>query len=191
MVLVLARRAAILCALVALNDNLGCAYTFQRPVLIRARGVRKGSMMPRGSFLARHQRSMKSIPSRGIKSSAISSLSMHMGHSHAHHHHHDEHSQASPKPIARTAIRILFAALLALTPRLLSIISPKKTFIYPSSIKGDTAAFVLLTSLFAVADRIRDETKHFIQKGEKWRLSMLKHSTPLSAGGLLLLSINS
>lgn len=190
MVLVLARRAAILCALVALNDNLGCAYTFQRPVLIRARGVRLGSMMPRGSFLARHQR-MKSIPSRGIKSSAISSLSMHMGHSHAHHHHHDEYSQASPKPIARTAIRILFAALLALTPRLLSIISPKKTFIYPSSIKGDTAAFVLLTSLFAVADRIRDETKHFIQKGEKWRLSMLKHSTPLSAGGLLLLSINS
>lgn len=176
MALVLARRAAILCALVALSDNLACAYSFQQPLLIRVSRHVSG-----GSFQTRHQR-MNSIPSRGTKSSALSSLSMHMGHSHAHHHHHDEHSQASQKPKARTAIRILFAALLALTPRLLSILSPKKTFLYPSSIKGDTAAFVLLSSLFAVADRIRDETKHFIQKGEKWRLSMLKHSTPLSAG---------
>ena len=47
--------------------------------------------------------------------------------------------------------------------------------------KGEVAAFVLLSSLFAIADRIREKTNQLIKKGQKWRLSMLKHSTPLSA----------
>ena len=160
-------------ALICHNNHLGSAYV-QRPSFhLSARFSSKSA-----SFFVPHRRlahlqSMKDLPRK-------SALTMHMGHSHSHHHHHEHQTSAQKRPIARTAIRILFAALLALTPRLLSLISPKRAFL-PHSVKGDTAAFILLSSLFAIADRIRDETQHFIRKGEKWRLSMLKHSTPLSA----------
>ena len=40
----------------------------------------------------------------------------------------------------------------------------------------------MLTSwVLSIFDSIRDETKALLDKGESWRLSMLKHSTPLSA----------
>lgn len=171
----------ILYAFLALfcSYNVAHAYSLQRPVSMSSRfGMRIS-----GSFLPSHElMSNVSTRSHGLKiSSRSSSLSMHMGHSHSHHHHEHSHTSTTPKrPIARTAIRILFAALLALTPRLVSLLSPKKN-LSSHSIKGEAAAFILLSSLFAIADRIREQTNQLIQKGQKWRLSMLKHSTPLSA----------
>ncbi|KAL7479916.1 hypothetical protein ACHAW6_005633 [Cyclotella cf. meneghiniana] len=173
--------AIIVYAFLALfcSYNVAHAYSLQRPVSMSSRfGMRIS-----GSFLPSHElMSNVSNRSQGLKiSSRSSSLSMHMGHSHSHHHHEHSHISTTPKrPIARTAIRILFAALLALTPRLVSLLSPKK-IISSHSIKGEAAAFILLSSLFAIADRIREQTNQLIQKGQKWRLSMLKHSTPLSA----------
>lgn len=166
----LARLAAALCGLLALTYNCNtCAYSFHPSNRCNVKISSRSFQLSRAGSHA---------PIRTAKSS----LSMHMGHSHAHHHHdHNSHVTTAKRPVvARTAIRILFAGMLALTPRIISILAPGKKFLAPS-VKGDTAAFVLLSSLFAIADRIRDETQHFIQKGEKWRLSMLKHSTPLSA----------
>lgn len=173
------RLAIAVCGLLALICDRRLAAAFQRPSPSLNHHVRISSRS--AAFL---QSSRAPSHEQTIKKTSIKSvLSMHMGHSHSHHHHHHHdhsHTTTAKRPVARTAIRILFAAILALTPRLISILAPNKKFLSPS-IKGDTAAFVLLSSLFAIADRIRDETKHVIQKGEKWRLSMLKHSTPLSA----------
>jgi len=47
--------------------------------------------------------------------------------------------------------------------------------------KTDIGAFILLSGILAIFDSIRDEAKAVINKGDQWRLSMLKHSTPLSA----------
>ena len=48
-------------------------------------------------------------------------------------------------------------------------------------IRTDIGAFLLTSGVLAIFDSIRDETKALLDKGESWRLSMLKHSTPLSA----------
>lgn len=118
---------------------------------------------------------------------------MHMGHSHSHSHHHS-HSTHTPKKrqvpkgwrgklmllSGRRAVRVLFAALVTLVPPLLknksSPLMPWKCIS-----RVDVAAFVLTSGVLAIFDSIRDETKALISKGESWRLSMLKHSTPLSA----------
>jgi len=49
-------------------------------------------------------------------------------------------------------------------------------------------AFVLLSSILAIFDSVRDEIKAAIAKGESWRISWLKHSTPLSATKFLTAS---
>ncbi|EJK76734.1 hypothetical protein THAOC_01484 [Thalassiosira oceanica] len=48
-------------------------------------------------------------------------------------------------------------------------------------IRTDIGAFLLTSGVLSIFDSIRDETKALLDKGESWRLSMLKHSTPLSA----------
>lgn len=126
---------------------------------------------------------------------------MHMGHSHSHHHHHDHSSSNKnnntpyssnkqkylvPKGwkghllslTSRKAIRILFAGLITLVPRLLKCIQHRSLL---KISKRDIAAFVLLSGILAISDSIRDEAKAVIDKGQSWRLSMVKHSTPLSA----------
>jgi len=47
--------------------------------------------------------------------------------------------------------------------------------------KADVGAFVLTSGILAIFDNVRDETKALLSKGESWRVSWLKHSTPLSA----------
>ena len=49
-------------------------------------------------------------------------------------------------------------------------------------------AFLLLSSILAIFDSVRDEMKAAIAKGESWRISWLKHSTPLSAAKFLTAS---
>ena len=73
-------------------------------------------------------------------------------------------------------MRILFAALITLLPPIL-----KHKSLHNSITKTDIGAFALTSGILAIFDIIRDETKALISKGESWRLSMLKHSTPLSA----------
>lgn len=120
---------------------------------------------------------------------------MHMGHSHSHHHHHDQpprdSSNKSTTPAAnkkgaiprgwggkllllsgRRAVRILFAAMITLLPPLLK---------RRGMTKADLGAFVLTSGILAIFDNVRDETKALLSKGESWRVSWLKHSTPLSA----------
>ncbi|KAL3800284.1 hypothetical protein ACHAW5_009866 [Stephanodiscus triporus] len=122
-------------------------------------------------------------------------VSMHMGHSrshnhHHHHHHHDRHRStktAKRGAIAipggagggkllllsgRRAVRILFAAMITLLPPFLKRHGISKV---------DVGAFVLTSGLLAIFDSIRDEVKALISKGESWRVSWLKHSTPMSA----------
>ncbi len=121
---------------------------------------------------------------------------MHMGHSHSHHHHHDhpprDGSNKSTTPAAnkkgtaiprgwggkllllsgRRAVRILFAAMITLLPPALK---------RRGMTKADVGAFVLTSGILAIFDNVRDETKALLSKGESWRVSWLKHSTPLSA----------
>ena len=115
----------------------------------------------------------------------------HMGHSHSHNHHHS-HSHATKqkkKPLpkgwrgklilitGRRPVRILFAALITLLPPIIK----HKSFTVSSITKTDVGAFVLTSGVLAIFDIIRDETRALMSKGQSWRLSMLKHSTPLSA----------
>jgi len=114
----------------------------------------------------------------------------HMGHSHSHNHHHS-HSHATStkqkkKPLpkgwrgklilitGRRPVRILFAALITLLPPIIK----HKSF---TVTKTDVSAFLLTSGVLAIFDIIRDETRALMSKGQSWRLSMLKHSTPLSA----------
>eukprot|EP00984_Skeletonema_dohrnii_P003593 scaffold1219_cov81-Skeletonema_dohrnii-CCMP3373.AAC.5 len=129
-----------------------------------------------------------------------SNLSMHMGHSHSHHHHHNHSDQSNnnksnylvPKGwrgkllfmLGRRPTRILFAGLITLIPPLLKAAKAStQRFVNPLTAitKTDFGAFILLSGILAIFDSIRDEAKAVINKGESWRLSMLKHSTPLSA----------
>ena len=115
---------------------------------------------------------------------------MHMGHSHAHHHHHDpghrltNHAKKQTPTgwkgklfllSGRPIVRILFAALVTLVPSLVKHRSIRRIA------RADLGAFVLISGILAIFDSIRDQVKTLLQKGERWRLSMLKHSTPLSA----------
>ncbi len=72
----------------------------------------------------------------------------------------------------RRAVRILFAGLITLLPPIL-----KRTPIA----RADVGAFVLTSGILSIFDIIRDEAKALLSKGESWRVSWLKHSTPLSA----------
>lgn len=134
-----------------------------------------------------------------------SNLSMHMGHSHSHHHHHSHSHQSDNKPknnnnsnylvpkgwrgnllllLGRRSVRFLFAGLITLLPPLLKAVkSSSQRFVNPLTAvtKTDIGAFILLSGILAISDSIRDEAKAVINKGDQWRLSMLKHSTPLSA----------
>mmetsp|Transcript_14134 Transcript_14134/g.23106 ORF Transcript_14134/g.23106 Transcript_14134/m.23106 type:complete len:632 (+) Transcript_14134:91-1986(+) len=131
-----------------------------------------------------------------------SSLSMHMGHSHSHHHHHSHSHQSNnhnnksnylvPRGwrgkllfmLGRRPTRILFAGLITLLPALLKAAkASSQRFVNPLTAitKTDFGAFILLSGILAIFDSIRDEAKAVINKGDQWRLSMLKHSTPLSA----------
>ncbi|KAL7529036.1 hypothetical protein ACHAWF_002818 [Thalassiosira exigua] len=108
-----------------------------------------------------------------------STLSMHMGHSHSHHHHDHSHATAkrsAPKGWMRRPVRVLFAALITLLPPIV-----KRRSLINSITKTDLGAFVLTSGILAIFDSIRDEAKALMNKGESWRASMLKHSTPLSA----------
>ena len=118
-----------------------------------------------------------------------STLSMHMGHSHSHNHHSHSHtpSQQKKRPLpkgwrgkllllsGRRPLRILFAALITLLPPIIK----KKSLL--SITKTHIGAFVLTSGTLAILDNIGDEFKAIISRGESWRMSMLKHSTPLSA----------
>ena len=118
-----------------------------------------------------------------------STLSMHTGHSHSHNHHSHSHtpSQQKKRPLpkgwrgkllllsGRRPLRILFAALITLLPPILK----KKSLL--SITKTHIGAFVLTSGTLAILDNIGDEFKAIISRGESWRMSMLKHSTPLSA----------
>ncbi|KAL3757858.1 hypothetical protein ACHAWU_002778 [Discostella pseudostelligera] len=95
----------------------------------------------------------------------------------------------------RRTVRILFAALITLLPPILKHTSLLKHGIAGSAATGgsgvngaipiltktDMGAFVLTSSILAISDSIRDEIKALLSKGNGWRLSWLKHSTPLSA----------
>ena len=108
---------------------------------------------------------------------------MHMGHSHSHHHHDHSHSAAKRAVskgwkgrLLRRPVRVLFAALITLLPPIV-----KRRSLVNSITKTDVGAFVLTSGILAIFDSIRDEVKALMNKGESWRVSMLKHSTPLSA----------
>mmetsp|Transcript_12144 Transcript_12144/g.21611 ORF Transcript_12144/g.21611 Transcript_12144/m.21611 type:complete len:629 (+) Transcript_12144:100-1986(+) len=132
-----------------------------------------------------HQSHYRPSPS---PSPSKTTLSMHMGHSHSHNHHSQDDTPTKKRPIpkgwrgklllfsSRRTVRILFAALITLLPPIL-----KHRSIQHSITKTDVGAFLLTSGILAIFDSIRDETKALISKGESWRLSMLKHSTPLSA----------
>ena len=121
-------------------------------------------------------------------------LSMHMGHSHSHNHHDHSHNNTNQnkRPIpkgwrgklvlfsSRRAVRILFAGLITLLPPVLKAAKRNQSLLHRIT-KTDVGAFILTAGTLAIFDSIRDEMKAVISKGEKWRLSMLKHSTPLSA----------
>lgn len=118
---------------------------------------------------------------------------MHMGHSHSHNHHDHSHTTPTPRKIpkgwrgklllfsSRPIVRILFAALITLLPPILKSIKKHQTPLRHSITKTDVGAFILTSGILAIFDSIRDETKVLISKGESWRISVLKHSTPLSA----------
>ncbi len=140
-------------------------------------------------------------------SGTTTTFSMHMGHSHSHrHHHHNDQPQKLIKGggsggggwgsklvlfFGRRTVRILFAALITLLPPILKHQSVLKQHHHSASLIGggggsiltktDVGAFVLTSSILAISDSIRDEIKALISKGNGWRLSWLKHSTPLSA----------
>ena len=141
-----------------------------------------------------------------LGSGSSASLSMHMGHSHSHHHHHSHSHQSNnnnnkssylvPRGwrgkllllSKRRIVRIVFAALITLLPPFLKSIktmsfmsSPQRLNPFQAFTKSDVGAFILLSGLLAIFDSIRDEAKAVIDKGDQWRLSMLKHSTPLSS----------
>lgn len=123
---------------------------------------------------------------------------MHMGHSHSHHHHHThshDHSRSAAKKrpapkgwcgrllllSGRPAVRVLFAAMVTLLPPLLKRLrSPHPFSLSRVVTRADLGAFALTSGILAIFDSIRDEAKALISKGEGWRLSMAKHSTPLS-----------
>eukprot|EP01082_Thalassiosira_pseudonana_P001432 g454.t1 g454 contig10:70658-72573(+) len=116
-----------------------------------------------------------SLPTTTSARTKSTLLSMHMGHSHSHHHHHD-HSSSNKNnntPFSPTNKRLI-----TLVPRLLKCIQHRSLL---KISKRDIAAFVLLSGILAISDSIRDEAKAVIDKGQSWRLSMVKHSTPLSA----------
>lgn len=140
---------------------------------------------------------MRLTKKRNLRSS---SLSMHMGHSHSHHHHHNHSHQSNNNKsnylvprgwrgkllflLGRRPTRILFAGLITLIPPLLKAAKVStQRFVNPLTAitSTDFGAFVLLSGLLAIFDSIRDEAKAVINKGDQWRVSMLKHSTPLSA----------
>ena len=113
---------------------------------------------------------------------------MHMGHSHSHGHHSHSHAPVAPRrPVpkgwrgklllfsSRRAVRVLFAFLITLLPPIL-----KHRSLVGALTKTDVGAFVLTAGLLAVADSVRDEVQALLTKGDGWRSSMLKHSTPLS-----------
>lgn len=112
---------------------------------------------------------------------------MHMGHSHSHSHDHSPATKKVQRTIpkgwrgkllllsGRRAVRILFAGLITLLPPILKHKSIRHFT------KTDVGAFVLTAGVLAIFDSIRDEVKALMSKGQSWRLSMLKHSTPLSA----------
>ena len=113
---------------------------------------------------------------------------MHMGHSHSHGHHSHSHAPVAPRrPVpkgwrgklllfsSRRAVRVLFAFLITLLPPIL-----KPRSLVGALTKTDVGAFVLTAGLLAVADSVRDEVQALLTKGDGWRSSMLKHSTPLS-----------
>lgn len=98
----------------------------------------------------------------------------------------------------RRTVRILFAALITLLPPILKHYKQQQlnssigigiggvaaaSAAASSSIltKTDVGAFLVTSSILAISDSIRDEIKALISKGNGWRLSWLKHSTPLSA----------
>ena len=86
--------------------------------------------------------------------------------------------------LGRRPTRILFAGLITLLPAVLKAAkASSKRFINPLTAitSTDFGAFILLSGILAIFDSIRDEAKAVINKGDQWRLSMLKHSTPLSA----------
>lgn len=139
-----------------------------------------------------------------LGSGSSTSLSMHMGHSHSHHHHHNHSHQSNNNKSSylvprgwrgkllylskRRIVRIVFAALITLLPPFLKSIktmsfmsSPQRLNPLQAFTKSDVGAFILLSGLLAIFDSIRDEAKAVIDKGDQWRLSMLKHSTPLSS----------
>jgi cation diffusion facilitator family transporter len=126
---------------------------------------------------------------------------MHMGHSHSHHHHHhhnDRHRDPSTTTTTTTttttvkkvssprggwggkllllsgrrAVRILFAGLITLLPPILK---------RAPLARADVGAFVLTAGILSIFDIVRDEARALLTKGESWRVSWLKHSTPLSA----------
>jgi len=127
----------------------------------------------------------------------MTSLSMHMGHSHSHNHHHSHNddvvAQKQKRPVpkgwrgkillfsSRRAVRILFAALITLLPPVLKRRPSSPSALLTCFTRTDVGAFVLTSGILAIFDSIRDQTKSLISKGESWRLSMLKHSSPLSA----------
>lgn len=113
-----------------------------------------------------------------------------MGHSHSHHHHDHSAPKAAKKRTipkgwrgkllllsSRPTVRVLFAALITLLPPLLKARSIRRGIITNT----DAGAFVLISGILAIFDSLRDKTIAVINKGDQWRTSMLKHSTPLSA----------
>lgn len=79
---------------------------------------------------------------------------------------------------SRQTVRVIFAALITLLP---PILKQKSFLIHKSLTRTDIGAFFLTSGMLAISNSIRDEAKAVISKGESWRISMLKHSTPLSA----------
>ncbi|KAL3822794.1 hypothetical protein ACHAXA_005959 [Cyclostephanos tholiformis] len=172
--------ALFFCLLLPLRAN-GFAYC--RSCLSSRAGI-----VPDDRFFIRNAASTSR--SNPFPPSSGTTLSMHMGHSH--HHHHDRHHRSSltttttDKKIStpggwgsrlmllssRRAVRILFAALITLLPPII-----KRSPIA----KADVGAFVLTSGILSIFDKIRDGTKALLSKGESWRVSWLKHSTPLSA----------
>jgi hypothetical protein len=81
-------------------------------------------------------------------------------------------------------VRILFAALITLVPPFLKTVKTASLSSFnplKAITKTDLGAFILLSGILTIFDSVRDEAKAVINKGDQWRLSMLKHSTPLSA----------
>jgi len=118
---------------------------------------------------------------------------MHMGHNHSHHRHHSHDAPAKKRPVpkgwrgkllllsGRPTVRVLFAAVITLLPPLLKRLRSPDAF-SPRSVVGrtDLGAFLLMSGILAIFDSIRDEAKALISKGKSWRVSMSKHSMPLS-----------